>query len=271
VSVQNPTPRVGIIGVGEMGTPMVERMVAAGHDVAFYARRPEVGVTLVQLGARRVPSVRTLAEDSDILIICVFTDGQVAEVCLGDDGVLAHMKPDAVLINHTTGSPETATQLEAAASSQGVRFLDAALSGAPAQISVGDLTLLVGGDGDVLASVRPVLASYSDPILHVGKVGDGQRVKLVNNALFTANMALVREAEALAGRLGLDAPLVLRSVSHCSGGSFALGVVLQRGSAARTYDEIGKYMKKDLAVLDQVAADLDVEIGLLRDVTSDRP
>jgi len=80
-------------------------------------------------------------------------------------------------------------------------------------------------------------------------------------------LALVREAEALASRLGLDSETVLRSVSHSSGGSYALGVVLQRGSAAETWQQIGYYMKKDLAILDRVAADLDVDLGMLRDVT----
>jgi len=155
--------RVGIIGIGEMGTPMVERMLAAGYEVGFYARRPDAGLALEQHGARRVPSARTLAEDSDVVIVCVFTDEQVAGVCLGHDGVLAHMRPGAVLINHTTGSPDTAMELDAAASSRGVHFLDAALSGAPAQISVGDLTLLIGGDEAVLAGVLPVLASICAP------------------------------------------------------------------------------------------------------------
>jgi 3-hydroxyisobutyrate dehydrogenase-like beta-hydroxyacid dehydrogenase len=264
---QREIQRVGIIGIGEMGSLMVERMLAGGHQVAFYARRPEAGVALEALGAVRARSAADLAEQSDVLILCVFTDDQVTDVCLGPDGVLAHMRQGAILVNHTTGSPVTATQLAVSASALGVRFLDAALSGAPAQISAGTLTLLIGGDPDVVDSVRALLSSYSNPILRVGDVGDGQRVKLVNNALFTANMALVREAEALASRLGLDSETVLRSVSHSSGGSYALGVVLQRGSAAETWQQIGYYMKKDLAILDQVAADLDVDLGMLRDVT----
>ena len=118
----------------------------------------------------------------------MFTDEQVAQVCLA--GVLvAAMPPGAALVVHTTGSPRTAQAI--AAHSPGIDVLDAPVSGGPHDIAAGSVTLFVGGPDDAVARVRPVLAAYGDPILHVGPLGAGQAVKLINNALFAAQIGLL--------------------------------------------------------------------------------
>src|SRR5262245_49105764 len=188
---------VGMIGLGEMGMPMLERLRAVGHDVTVRARRPEVVERAVDFGAHEAVDFA----DRDAVIICVYSDDQVRDV--GPDAI-ATMPSGSILVNHTTGSPTTAEFLAGVAEPQGVRVLDCALSGGPADIRAGRLTLLVGGQEDVLEQARPALASYSEPILHVGALGDGQRVKLVNNALFGAQVALVAEAERVANALGVD-------------------------------------------------------------------
>jgi 3-hydroxyisobutyrate dehydrogenase-like beta-hydroxyacid dehydrogenase len=190
--------KVGMVGVGQMGMPIVERLRAAGLPVAVHARRPEVAAGLERLGATVADTSAGVADGADVVIVCVYADDQVRDVCLGPGRIVAAMAPGATLVNHTTGSPTTVATLAAEAAPHGVRVLDAPLSGGPGDIAKGCLTLLVGGDIDVLDHVRPVLAAYSDPILHVGAVGDGQRVKLVNNALFGATVALVAEAERVA-------------------------------------------------------------------------
>src|SRR5439155_22038828 len=129
--------------------------------------------------------------------------------------IVATMRPGATLVNHTTGSPTTALLLTDAAAKRDVGMLDCALSGGPNDIAAGRLTLLVGGDEAVLDTVRPALSAYSDPIIHVGAVGDGQRAKLVNNALFAAQVALVAEAERVAAGLGIEARKARDAIQHC--------------------------------------------------------
>ena len=252
------------MGVGAMGAPMVERLLAASFPVAFTARRHDVVSRTVALGATDAGSLRGVAEASDVVIVCVYDDAQVRGVCLGPDGLIAAMAPGSTLVNHTTGSPTTAASLAAEAGPRGVRVLDAALSGGPADIARGSLTLLVGGDEAVLDDLRPVLAAYSDPILHVGGLGDGQRIKLVNNALFGANVALVAEAERVVAALGVDPTLALTAIAQCSGDSYVLRTVLALGSSARMRELAGRFIDKDVATVVDVAAEQGVDLGLLR-------
>jgi 3-hydroxyisobutyrate dehydrogenase-like beta-hydroxyacid dehydrogenase len=248
--------RVGIVGVGAMGMPMLERLLAAGHDVDFQARRAEAVDTATAAGASRVDGFGAC----DVVIVCVFSDAQVREVA---PEVLASMRAGATLVNHTTGDPETLTWLASAAAGHGVRVLDCALSGSAAAVAAGELTLLVGGDDDVLATVRPVLEAYADPILRVGRLGDGQRVKLLNNALLGAHIGLAAEAERVAASMGVDPAIALRAISRCSGDSSALRLVVAMGSAAQLDDAAGRFLRKDAQVVADVARSAGVDLGLL--------
>jgi len=252
---------VGMVGLGEMGMPMVTRMRAAGYEVHVYARRPEVIEEACALGARPADSVAALAAVADIAIVCVYSDDQVREVALGPDGIVEHLRPGTVLCNHTTGRPSTGQALLAAATARGVDMLDCALSGGPDDILAGNLTLLVGGDAAVMARVTPVLGSYSSPILHVGEVGDGQKVKLLNNALFGAQVALAVQIERTALALGMDPALVLPAIHECSGDSYALGAALGLGSASRLVELAGRFVRKDVAVCLEVAEELGADLG----------
>lgn len=248
--------KLGMVGLGEMGMPMVERLRAAGHDVTFRARRPEVIDRASRMGATAADGF----DDRDAVIICVYSDEQVRDV--GPE-LLATMVRGSTLVNHTTGSPTTATLLAEIAEPRGVRVLDAALSGGPDDIRAARLTLLVGGDEAVLDDVRPALATYSDPILHVGQLGDGQRVKLVNNALFAAQVGLVDDAERLARGLGVDPGTALDAIQRCSGDSRVLRTVVAVGSSERLQEAAGRFIRKDLGVVEQVARELGVGLGRL--------
>jgi 3-hydroxyisobutyrate dehydrogenase-like beta-hydroxyacid dehydrogenase len=252
---------VGIVGLGEMGMPMLRRLRAADVPMRVFARRPEVVDQAAALGGDPVSSLAELGAVSDVVIVCVYSDDQVRDVALGADGVIAHMRPGSVLVNHTTGRPSTGQALADAASGQGVTVLDCALSGGPPAIEQGTLTLLVGGDAATLERVTPVLASYSDPILRVGEVGDGQKVKLLNNALFGAHVALVAQIERAAVGLDMDPALVLPALHECSGNSYALGAAIGTGSAATLVEVAGRFIRKDVAVCVEVADELGAELG----------
>ena len=261
-------PTVGMVGVGEMGLPMARRIMDRGYKLAFYARRAEARSELEGLGAHDGGSLAGVAKRSDVMIICVYDDAGLKEVCLGPQGVIAHMRAGTVLVNHTTSDPATALALNRHARVSKVHFLDAALSGSPADIGNGRLTLLIGGRVDVLRRAQPVLASYADPILHVGRVGDGQWVKLVNNALFAANLALVVQAERLIGQAHLPLEPTLKAISYCSGDSRALRIAAQLGSSRELIERAGRFIEKDVHTVQTVARERRVSLGLLGQVAS---
>jgi len=248
--------RVGIVGLGEMGMPMLERLRAAGHDVDFQARRAEVVEAAASHGARPVDGFG----ECDLVLICVYSDEQVRDVA---PAIVSSMRAGAVLVNHTTGDPTTATWLAEVAGERGVLVLDGALSGSPQSIRAGNLTLLVGGDDAVLDVARPALESYSEPILHVGALGDGQRVKLVNNALLGAHLGLAAEAERVAADMGVDPAVALAAISQCSGDSGALRLVVALGSAAKLEAAAGRFLRKDAEVVARVAENAGIELGQL--------
>jgi 3-hydroxyisobutyrate dehydrogenase-like beta-hydroxyacid dehydrogenase len=125
--------------------------------------------------------------------------------------------------------------------------------------------LFVGGSDDAVDRVRPVLASYGDPILHVGPVGSGQGVKLVNNTLFAAQIGLLHEAVRLGDRLGIDEPRLLDAIGHGSAASRVASIVAARGSVGAFIEMVGEFVGKDVTVVRKTAAELGSELGLLDD------
>ncbi|MGO4443879.1 NAD(P)-dependent oxidoreductase [Mycobacterium sp. 2YAF39] len=254
--------RVGFVGAGRMGGPMILRLVGSGHEVRALGRTEEKRRAVTALGAQAVAGLHDLAREADVLIVCVFTDEQVAQVC--SPGVLSAMSPGCAVVIHTTGSPLTAQAI--ATHSPSIDILDAPVSGGPHNIAAGALTLFVGGPDDAVARVRPVLASYGDPILHVGPLGSGQAVKLTNNALFAAQIGLLREAVALGGRLGVAEAQLLDAITHGSGASTVAGFVAAGGSVDTFVDRTREFIGKDVEAVRKIAAELGDTLGILDDV-----
>jgi 2-hydroxy-3-oxopropionate reductase len=252
--------RVGFIGAGRMGRPMVGRLVDAGHQVRVLGRSDEKRSAIAGLGAEGVDEIDAACADAEAVVLCVFTDEQVRQVCLAD-GVAAAMPAGSTLVLHTTGSPRTAE----AVAKRGVQVVDAPVSGGPHNAAAGALTLFVGGADDAVAAVRPVLSCYGDPILHVGPLGAGQKVKLVNNALFAAQIGLLSNAVELAARLGVAESALLTALSHGSGASRVLDIVAAGGSVASFIETAGDFVGKDIAVFRRIAAEFGGDLGVLDD------
>lgn len=254
--------RLGFIGTGRMGHPMARKLVEAGHEVRALARSQDKRDTLAADGAHPVATVPEAGEGADVVLVCVFTDEQVQEVCLAT-GLLDAMPAGATLVIHTTGSPRTAENIADRAAPFGIAVIDAPVSGGPHDIAAAHLTLFAGGTAEALEQVRPALASYADPILHVGPLGAGQRVKLVNNALFAAQLGLLSSAVDLAAQLGVDESVLLSALPHGSAASRALTAVASRGSAAAFATSVADFLTKDIAVARATAATLGVTLGPL--------
>jgi 3-hydroxyisobutyrate dehydrogenase len=243
-----------------MGAPMVARLTEAGHQVRALSRTPEKADAVRELGAEPVSTVAKAAEGAEVVGICVFTDEQVQKVCLESD-LLPSMPPGSVLVLHTTGSPQTAEGVAARADRHFIDVLDAPVSGGPHDVTAGQVTLFVGGDDVIVAQVKPLLAAYGDPILHVGPLGAGQRVKLLNNALFAAQIGLVAEVVELGRRLGIEEHVLLQALPHGSGTSRALSSIAAAGSAATFMAAVGDFIGKDVAVIRKTVAELGIDMG----------
>jgi 3-hydroxyisobutyrate dehydrogenase-like beta-hydroxyacid dehydrogenase len=257
--------RVGFVGAGRMGRPMVRRLVESGHDVRALGRSDEKRRAVQELGAHAVSDLADVGEGAEVVVVCVFTDEQVQQVCVQGE-LLSAITPGAVLVIHTTGSPRTAETIAAHAEPRGVDVVDAPVSGGPHDIAAGQLTLFLGGSEDAVSRVRPVLASYGDPVLHVGPTGAGQRVKLINNALFAAQIGLVHEATQLGRRLGVEESRLLGAIAHGSAASRVASIIGARGSVAAFIDTVGEFVGKDVAVVRKTAAECGSDLGLLADL-----
>jgi 2-hydroxy-3-oxopropionate reductase len=257
--------KIGFIGAGRMGRPMVARLVEAGHDVHALGRSAERRCDIEQLGAKAVAEAAEVGTQAEVVVVCVFTDEQVRQVCLASD-LFATMAPGSVLVVHTTGSPRTAETIAARAAPHDVDVLDAPASGGPHDAAAGRLTLFVGGADHAVTRLRPILSCYGDPVLHVGPTGAGQKVKLVNNALFAAQIGLLAESIRLGERLGVPEPTLLAALRHGSAASRVLDIVAARGSVASFTETAGEFVGKDVAVVRRIAAELGGNLGVLDDV-----
>ncbi|MDA3638805.1 NAD(P)-dependent oxidoreductase [Mycobacterium xenopi] len=254
--------RIGFIGAGRMGRPMVARLVEGGHDVRALGRSAEKRAGVAELGAAAVADVCAAAAAADVVVVCVFSDEQVRHVCLDSD-LLVTMAPGAALVVHTTASPATVEAIAAHAATHGVAVADAPLSGSPHDAAAGKLTLFVGGDDETVARLRPALGCYGDPVLHVGPTGAGQKVKLVSTAIFTAQIGLLAEATQLGKRLGVPEPTLLAALPYGSAGSRVLNMVAARGSLASFVETVREFVGKDVAVARTIAGELGSDLGLL--------
>lgn len=262
--------RIGFVGAGRMGLPMVRRLAAAGHEVRVVVRRSEVRDVVTEAGARAVHTSAEAAAGASVVLMCLFSDDQVREVCL-DGELSAAMAPGAILALHTTGDPRTAHAVAAQAVSHAVRVADAPVSGGPHDIAAGALTVFLGADDETAADLRPVLSAYADPILHVGALGAGQRVKLVNNALFAAQAGLVAAAVRLAGQLGVTEAALLSALPHASSSGRVVTSIAAKKSVTEFGDAVGEFLRKDVALVRALTAELGGSLGVLDAAISAAP
>ena len=245
--------RVGFIGLGSQGAPMARRIVEAGHPLTIWARRPETVESFADTAATVARTPAELAANSDVVCLCVVSDADVESVIMRDDGVLAGLAAGGVIAIHATVHPDTCRQVAARTVDLGVDVVDAPVSGGGVAAAAGKLLVMVGGDDAVVDRVRPVFATYADPVLHLGSLGSGQMAKLLNNLLFTAQITVATETFDFAARLGIDRTAMAEVLANGSGGSRAAGIVA--GSAF------------DLSGLRQVATTLLAkDVGIMLDV-----
>jgi len=255
--------RVGFVGVGSMGTPMVERMLGAGHAVTVYARRPEVREHFAAAGATVTDVIAEAAVGNQVVLECVYSDVQARELFLGPDGVVGALEPGAVFGMHHTGSPAFAQRVADAARARGADAVDAPVSGANTDIEAGNLTVMLGGEPASRDRARDVITAYASNVFDVGAIGTAQGVKLVNNTVFAANLQLAFDTERVARALGIDLPVLVEILHASSGQSYALDVLGPIGGTEAMIPAAGHYMRKDVDATKAVAEELGLDLGLL--------
>lgn len=261
---------VGFLGAGQLGEPMVERLLGAGHDVVVYARREEIRCRLTTKGAATADSVAELARASDVLISCLFSDAQLRETGFGPDGFIANAKQGAVFVSHTTGTLSTLEALRDSSASVPV-ILDAPVSGTVENIDAGALTVLIGGPSDAVAAVTPILATYADPVVATGALGSALALKLINNLLFAASAQLLGAATQLGIKLGVEPSVLLSTLQVCSARSHAAEQAQRVGGMDRFAELAGPFLRKDIAACREAAAAAGVELGLLDTAVREGP
>jgi 3-hydroxyisobutyrate dehydrogenase len=205
--------RVGVAGLGHMGSRIAEKLVEAGHEVVVWDRNEDVARTFGGKGARPAASPAELGSQVEVVMASLADDEAVRSVVL-DQGLVASMTAGGALIDLSTVSPETSRELAERAREQGVEFLDVAVSGSIPQVEAGEVVLLVGGDEGTLERCRPLLEPIAKAILHMGANGSGTSTKLAVNLLLGVGMQALAEAIALGEAQGLERKRLLDALGQ---------------------------------------------------------
>jgi len=213
---------IGFIGLGIMGNPMCRNLITAGHKLVVYGRESEPVQRLVELGAIRGGSLRSVAEKSDIIVTMLPDGPEVELVILGPNGILEGLKSGSTVIDMSSVNPLVAQKIGAACAVKGIRFLDAPVSGGEPKAVDGTLAIMVGGEADVFREMEPILRVMGSSVTLTGPIGAGNFTKLANQIIVACNIAAMGEAFVLATRAGLDPEVVFDAVKGGLAGSTVL-------------------------------------------------
>ena len=214
--------RVGWIGLGVMGRSMCGHLIDRGFSATVYTRTRTTADPLVAKGATWADSPRAVAERSDVVFSIVGFPRDVREVMLAESGALAGSKRGSVLVDMTTSEPSLAVEIYDAAKAKGVASVDAPVSGGDIGAREARLSIMIGGDEDVVEGLRPCFEAMGKTVVRQGGAGAGQHTKMVNQTLIASNMIGVCEGLLYAYRAGLDLETVMQSVASGAAGSWSL-------------------------------------------------
>lgn len=254
---------VGVLGLGNMGRPLAENLQKAGFPLRVWNRTPEKGEALVRQGATWANTPREVAEGCDVLLTVLADAKAVREVLLGKEGVASAEGASPVILEMSTIAPHESVALAEALEKRGFIMLDAPISGSAQMAADAAVTILVGGDPEVLDQVRPILEAVGKAVYHMGANGMGCYMKLANNVILAAVLAGFSEAFVMAEKAGLDGEKMLDVVLH---GSAACPLLQYKGKAIATRNFTPTFalqmMRKDLSLALSTANGLKVPMPL---------
>jgi 3-hydroxyisobutyrate dehydrogenase len=252
---------VALLGLGTMGAGMAANLLKAGFSLSVYNRTAAKARALTDAGARLAATPAEAAKDASVIISMLSDDAASREVWLGIDGALETVKRGAILIESSTVSPAWITELAEAASLREIDLLDAPVTGSRTQAEGGQLSFLVGGGDAALEKARPVLKPMSKEIIHLGPLGSGAKMKLINNFLCGVQVASLAEGLTWIERSGLDREKALAVLKSGAPGSPLLGAISAR-MVSQNYavNFLLTLMSKDLLYAQNEAARNNVDL-----------
>ncbi|MNZ28078.1 3-hydroxyisobutyrate dehydrogenase [compost metagenome] len=254
--------QIAFLGLGHMGAPMAANLLKAGYLLRVFDLVQSAIDTAVAQGASAARSARDAVQGADVVISMLPASHHVESLYLGDEGLLAHIASDTLVLECSTIAPASARKVHHAAAERGIEMLDAPVSGGTAGAAAGTLTFMVGGDEAVLEKARPVFEAMGRNIFHAGGDGAGQVAKVCNNQLLAVLMIGTAESLALGVANGLDPKVLSEIMRRSSGGNWALEVynpwpgVMENAPASREYEGgfMAALMTKDLGLAQEAAA-----------------
>jgi len=214
--------KIGFIGLGNMGLPMAQNLLKAGHAVTGFDLAKPALAKLASAKGSAVDSVPAACRGAEVIITMLPAGAHVRAVYSGEDGVIANANERALLIDCSTIDVATARAVAGAAGERGLDMLDAPVSGGVGGAQAWTLTFMVGGSDAAFARAQPILAAMGKTIVHAGGLGNGQAAKICNNMILGASMIAVSEGFLLAEKLGLDAQKLFEIASKSSAQCWSL-------------------------------------------------
>ncbi len=229
-------PRLGFIGLGAMGEPMARSLQKAGFAVSAAAHKRRDAIERLKAdGVTESPDYAALAAESDITILCVPDAPHVEEALFSERGVAAGVRPGSIVIDMSTISPIASKRFAQRLADHGAAFVDAPVSGGPARAQTGTLTIMVGAEPEIFSRVEPVLRGMGTPY-HLGGIGMGETVKLVNQIIIAGVMVANVEALVFAQRAGADLDAVRKVIATATGSNYVLDQWLPKTWFAGTFE-----------------------------------
>ena len=211
---------IGFIGLGNLGRHLAASLLRAGHVVSVHDLDPAASAALAASGATVAGSPRAVAEAASVVFTCLPSPAAVNAVVSGPDGVLAGLSAGSTWIDMSTNAGDETIRLATLAAQQGVRVLEAPVTGGVHKAASGEITVLVGGDQAVFAEHETLLGSFGSPVLYMGPLGSAATIKVITNMLAFVHLVAVGEALMLAKQGGLDLAASFEAIAASSGTSF---------------------------------------------------
>lgn len=255
------TRKIGFIGLGIMGMPMARNLIRAGFEVAVYNRTASKAERMAAEGAVKADSPKAIAGECSVIITIISDTPDVENIILGENGIIESIRPNSVVIDMSTISPQATRRIAACLKEKKAHMLDAPVSGGEQGAIDGTLSIMAGGDTEIFERCRPILEAMGKYIIHVGTNGMGQTVKLMNQILVIGNLNAVVEALVFAQKQGVDLEKAIEAVKGGAAGSWQLTnlapCIIRRDFRPGFMVEL---MKKDLRLITEATASMNLPL-----------
>lgn len=252
---------ISIIGFGEIGSRLGARLIQYGYKIFVYDTNEEAKKLSKKIGGENVASPAEAAEKSNFIIICVTDEMAVKECVLGEQGLIQELKKNSIIIDMTTSLPDVTIEINNVIKSKNSKIIDAPVSRGTYAAENGTLSILIGGDKTTIKECMPILETLGTDIIHVGKLGSGHAVKVINMMMMSCNLLAATEIITLGQKKGIEIKRMLEVINQSSGESYVTSYHFKEFVINDSFNSkfsIG-LMKKDISLALKLAESLDLE------------